>query len=73
MEAVAKAVRQVPDPADARARLVQMAPRGEAAVAVARVAEQEVEAGWARHLGRREAQQLRRALTSLREITDPYR
>ncbi len=34
-------VRRVPDPADARARLVQIAPRGEAAVAIARVAEAE--------------------------------
>jgi DNA-binding MarR family transcriptional regulator len=66
-------VRRVPDPADARARLVRITPRGAAAVAVARAAEQEVEAEWTRHLGRRETEQLRRALTSLREITDPYR
>ena len=66
-------VRRVPDPSDARARLVQIAPRGEAAVAVARVAEAEIEAEWTRHLGKRETEQLRRALTSLREITDPYR
>jgi DNA-binding MarR family transcriptional regulator len=66
-------VRRVPDPTDARARLVQIAPRGEAAVAAARVAEAEVEAEWARHLGKQGINQLRRALTSLREITDPYR
>ena len=66
-------VRRVPDPADARARLVQIAPRGEAAVAVARVAEAEVEAEWTGHLGKQGASQLRRALTRLREITDPYR
>jgi DNA-binding MarR family transcriptional regulator len=65
-------VRRVPDPADARARLVQIAERGEAAVAVARVAEAEVEAEWTQHLGRQAAGQLRRALTRLREITDPY-
>ncbi len=65
--------RRMPDPADARARLVQIAPRGEAAVAVARVAEAEVEAEWTRHLGKQGASQLRRALTRLREITDPYR
>jgi DNA-binding MarR family transcriptional regulator len=65
--------RRVPDPADARARLVQIAPRGEAAAAVARVAEAEVEAEWTRHLGKQGASQLRRALTRLREITDPYR
>lgn len=66
-------VRRVPDPADARARLVQIAPRGQAAVAVARAAETQVEAEWTRHLGSQAAGQLRRALTSLREITDPYR
>ena len=66
-------VRRVPDPADARARLVQIAPRGEAAVAVARAAEAQVEAEWTRHLGKQGAGQLRRALTRLREITDPYR
>ena len=65
-------VRRVPDPADARARLVQIAPRGEAAVAVARAAEAQVEAEWTRHLGKQVAGQLRRALTRLREITDPY-
>jgi len=66
-------VRRVPDPTDARARLVQIAPRGEAVVAVARVVEAEVEAEWTRHLGKRAAGQLRHALTRLREITDPYR
>ena len=66
-------VRRVPDPADARARLVQIAPRGEAAVAIARVVEAEVEAEWTQHLGKQNARQLRRALTRLREITDPYR
>ncbi|MFG2006445.1 MarR family winged helix-turn-helix transcriptional regulator [Spirillospora sp. NPDC048911] len=65
-------VRRVPDPADARARLVRIAPRGEAAVAVARRAEAEVEAEWTQHLGEQDATQLRRALTKLREVTDPY-
>ena len=31
-----------------------------------------VKAEWTRHLGRTSASQLRRALTRLREITDPY-
>lgn len=66
-------VRRAPDPADARARLVQIAPRGESAVAVASVAEAAVEAEWAQHLGRQGTSQLRRALTRLREVTDPYR
>jgi DNA-binding MarR family transcriptional regulator len=62
----------VPDPDDARARRVQIAERGQAAVAVARATEASVEAEWTRHLGRTSASQLRRALTRLREITDPY-
>jgi DNA-binding MarR family transcriptional regulator len=65
-------VRRVPDPTDARARLVQIAPRGEEAVKIARVVEAEVEAEWTRHLGKQATSQLRRALTRLREITDPY-
>ena len=66
-------VRRVPDQADARARLVQIADRGRAALDVARRVETEVEAEWTRHLGRQATHQLRRALVTLREITDPYR
>jgi DNA-binding MarR family transcriptional regulator len=69
----ARYVRRAPDPADARARLVQIAPRGESAVAVASVAEAAVEAEWTQHLGKQSTSQLRRALTRLREVTDPYR
>ncbi|MGY1688759.1 MarR family winged helix-turn-helix transcriptional regulator [Geodermatophilus sp. SYSU D01105] len=66
-------VRRVPDPTDARARLVQMAERGERAVALARRVEAEVEAEWTAHLGEETTSRLREALTRLREITDPYR
>jgi DNA-binding MarR family transcriptional regulator len=66
-------VRRVPDPTDARARLVVMAERGQEAIRVARVAEAEVEAEWVAHLGVRAAGQLRAALESVREIADPYR
>ncbi len=51
---------------------MRIAERGLAAVAVARQTEAAVEAEWTRHLGRAGAAQLRRALTRLREITDPY-
>ena len=66
-------VRRVPDPTDARARLVQMADRGLEVVAVARRVEAEVEAEWTAHLGEEATAQLRVALERLREITDPYR
>ena len=66
-------VQRVPDPTDARARLVRIADRGLRAVDVARVVEGEVEAEWTAHLGRTAAAQLRRTLTRLREVTDPYR
>ncbi|PWW25141.1 DNA-binding MarR family transcriptional regulator [Geodermatophilus normandii] len=66
-------VRRVPDPTDARARLVQIAERGLEVVAVARRVEAEVEAEWTAHLGEEATAQLRAALTRLREVTDPYR
>jgi DNA-binding MarR family transcriptional regulator len=66
-------VHRVPDPTDARARLVRMAERGLAVVAIARRVEAEVEAEWTAHLGEEATSQLRAALTRLREVTDPYR
>jgi DNA-binding MarR family transcriptional regulator len=66
-------VRRIPDPTDARARLVVVAERGQAVIEAARVAEAEVEAEWVRHLGARSARQLRDALERIREIADPYR
>lgn len=65
-------VHRVPDPTDARARLVQMAERGRAVVALARKVEAEVEAEWTAHLGDQTAAELRGALERLREVTDPY-
>lgn len=66
-------VRRTRDPRDARARLVVVAERGEAARPVAEAAVAEVEAQWRAHLGERRWAQLREALTRLRAITDPYR
>jgi DNA-binding MarR family transcriptional regulator len=65
-------VRRVPDPTDARARLVQIAERGQELVALARNVEAEVEREWTAHLGDETTAQLRAALERLREITDPY-
>jgi DNA-binding MarR family transcriptional regulator len=65
-------VRRVPDPTDARARLVQIADRGAQTIPIAAAVVAEVEAEWTAHLGAARATQLRQALLSLREITDPY-
>lgn len=66
-------VRRVPDPTDARARLVIFAERGLAAQELARRTEIVVQQEWTRHLGRRATARLHQILTQLREITDPYR
>ena len=62
-----------PDPADARARLVVLTDRGEKLCAAAAAEIAKVEAEWRAHLGARAYDELRAALVSLREITDPYR
>lgn len=65
-------VERVPDPSDGRARLVRMTPRAEAALPLARAEEDRIEAEWRAHLGDHRMNQLREALTALRDITDPY-
>ena len=65
-------VQRVPDPSDGRARLVKMTPRAEAALPLARAEEDRIEAEWRAHLGTKRMDQLRDALTALRDITDPY-
>ncbi|RNL63360.1 MarR family transcriptional regulator [Nocardioides marmoriginsengisoli] len=65
-------VERVPDPTDARARLVRLAPRGAAVQARARRTERAIERDWERHLGKEQMEALRSALEALREITDPY-
>lgn len=66
-------VERAPDPSDGRARLVRMTPRAEAALPLARAEEDRIEAEWRAHLGAERMEQLRDALTALRDITDPYR
>ena len=66
-------VERVPDPSDARARLVTVAPRGGEAVAATIGVIAEIEAEWAAHLGPRRWKELRAALDHLGAITDPYR
>jgi DNA-binding MarR family transcriptional regulator len=65
-------VERVPDPTDGRARLVRLTDRAQQAVPIAAAAVAQVTAEWHAHLGGRRMEQLRRILTSLREITDPY-
>ena len=65
-------VQRVPDPHDARARLIMIADRGRAAQPIAAAVVQEVEDEWRRHLGRRNLDRLRELLDRLRQITDPY-
>lgn len=66
-------VERVPDPTDGRATLVRMTARAEAILPVARAEEARIEAEWEAHLGKERMGQLRAALESLREVTDPYR
>jgi len=65
-------VERVPDPADARARLVRFTARGREGVKVARKVERQVRREWRHHLGPERFDALQGALTALREITDPY-
>ncbi|MFJ3622012.1 MarR family winged helix-turn-helix transcriptional regulator [Streptomyces iakyrus] len=65
-------VTRVPDPTDERARLVRGAKKAWAAKEVADAVVAEVEREWEEHLGKRRMQQLREALTLLRQITDPW-
>jgi len=62
-----------PDPADARARLVVLTDRGERLCGTAAAEIAKVENEWREHLGAKVYDELRAALVSLREITDPYR
>ncbi|MCW2809972.1 MAG: MarR family transcriptional regulator [Friedmanniella sp.] len=65
-------VERVPDPSDARARLVRMLPRGRLVQERAREVEDEVTAEWTRHLGEPAMATLTQTMGRLREITDPY-
>ena len=63
-------VRRVPDPTDARARLIVVAPRGAELVERSAQVVGEVEREWEAHLGTRGMHTLRRLLTRLADITD---
>ena len=63
---------RVPDPADGRAKLIRLGPRGLEAARVAEGAIAALEREWEQHLGARRWSQLRAALVALREVCDPY-
>jgi DNA-binding MarR family transcriptional regulator len=65
-------VERVPDPTDARARLVRTAPLARDMVEVANQATSAVLAEWTVHLGEDDMLHLHTTLSRLREITDPY-
>lgn len=65
-------LRRVPDPADGRARLIVIEPRGRRAVEVSRATLEEIYAEWREYLGTRNFALLQQILGQLREITDPY-
>jgi DNA-binding MarR family transcriptional regulator len=65
-------VERVADPTDGRARLVRMTARAKEAIPYARAEEERIEGEWREHLGAKRMQQLRDALSDLRQITDPY-
>jgi DNA-binding MarR family transcriptional regulator len=66
-------VERVPDPTDARARLIKIAERGAKSIPLAADVVAEVEREWEQRLGRARMRQLRETLSKLREATDPYR
>lgn len=59
---------RVPDPADGRARIVRLTPRGHQASAVAARVFTDLEAQWERHLGQARMAQLRRTLGELARL-----
>jgi len=65
-------VERVADPADGRARLVRITPRGAQTIPIGAAEIARIEAEWAEHLGSHRMAELRRTLSALREITDPY-
>jgi DNA-binding MarR family transcriptional regulator len=64
-------VTRVPDPADARARLIKIAPKGAAVIPVAAAIVAKAEAEWAALLGSDKSQTLRDILQTLWEATEP--
>jgi DNA-binding MarR family transcriptional regulator len=65
-------VSRVPDPTDARARLVVVTDLGRELVKLSLPVVRQIESAWQAHLGATRTRELRRILEALREITDPF-
>jgi DNA-binding MarR family transcriptional regulator len=65
-------VQRVPDPTDARARLVTLTAKGHELIEISIPVVRAIETAWEAHLGAQRTRELRRSLAALREITDPY-
>ena len=65
-------VRRIPDPADARARLVTVTAKGQTLVELSVPVIREIETAWESELGHARMRQLKETLTALRASTDPY-
>jgi DNA-binding MarR family transcriptional regulator len=61
----------VPDPADARAKIVRLSPKGRKAVAIAQHAFDDYERTWIKHLGARDTAILGRILRKLNTALEP--
>jgi DNA-binding MarR family transcriptional regulator len=64
--------RRVPDPSDARARLVTVTAKGQSLVELSIPVIRAIETAWETNLGQARMRQLKEILTALRAITDPY-
>lgn len=66
-------VTRVADPADARARLIKIAPKGAAVIPIAASVVAEVEAEWAAAIGPERMARLRDTLQTLWDLSEPRR
>ncbi|MHC3469514.1 MarR family winged helix-turn-helix transcriptional regulator [Streptomyces sp. 7R007] len=66
-------VRRLPDPRDARARLVTITAKGHDLIDLSLPVVRDIQRQWTAHLGPERTRHLRQALEALREITDPHR
>ena len=65
-------VERTADPSDGRARLVRITPRGAQTIPISDAVIADIEAEWTAHVGPENMDHLRKTLTALREVTDPY-